>query len=46
MPLMTCSNVIQLLASNNYDPIWFCKNSKVSFGSICCRTCAGNVIDN
>ena len=41
VPLMNCSAVIQLLTQNRLDPVWFCKNSQVSFGRACCNTCAG-----
>ena len=39
-PLMTCINVMQMLISNGYDPVWFCKSSEVTFGNACCDTCS------
>jgi hypothetical protein len=36
----TCDQVIQLLASKNYDPVWFCKSSQINFGNACCQSCA------
>ncbi len=41
IPLMNCSAVIQLLTLNGLDPVWFCQNSQVAFGTTCCNTCSG-----
>ena len=40
-PLMNCSAVIQLMSSNELDPVLFCQSSQVLFGKACCNTCAG-----
>ena len=36
----TCDQVIQLLVSKNYDPVWFCKSSQINFGKACCQSCS------
>lgn len=42
--LLTCNAIIQILVSNGYDPVWFCQNKQVTFGSACCQTCSSNFI--
>ena len=40
--LLSCQDAIQLITANGLDPVYFCSTQLVSFGSVCCSSCAGN----
>ena len=43
-PILTCSEMIQNLVLNGFDPAFFCQNKQLSFGKSCCQTCSSNLI--
>lgn len=44
-PTMTCNDAFTYISSQKYDPIFFCKNQNISFGTTCCKTCGSNLFD-